>query len=202
MQSSRAALYEAAVLARLDGLRVLLHPAEIRESASAAHGPVGAYPGTCRELTEAERERAAGGRAPCAARGGATVVVRDELLGGHEGSVDDFVVRRNDGASPTTSRSWSTTRTRASRRSRGADLLNSTPRQSSGRALGRPVVVRPRAAGSRPRWQRLAKRDGDVTLRELPDSQRTKCRAEVSTQRFDSTFPRPSGARQKCAGGP
>ena len=40
------------------------------------------------------------------------------------------------------------------------------------------------------------------TVNKVLIPERTECRAEVSTQRFDSTFPRPSGARQKCAGGP
>src|SRR4051812_48568901 len=69
-QSERLALY-AAALARLEDAG-LVYPcwctrAEIREAASAAHGPFpeGAYPGTCRELTAAERaDREAGGRPP------------------------------------------------------------------------------------------------------------------------------------------
>src|SRR3954452_7306463 len=59
-QSERGALYEAAV-GRLDAAG-LLYPcyctrAEIREATSAPHGPLpeGAYPGTCRRLTGAQR---------------------------------------------------------------------------------------------------------------------------------------------------
>src|SRR5215212_4116787 len=69
-QSERLDLY-ADALTRLerDGR---LYPcfctrAEIREAASAAHDPLteGAYPGTCRELSSAERaEREAAGRPP------------------------------------------------------------------------------------------------------------------------------------------
>src|SRR5205085_4605095 len=67
-QSARGAQYDTAI-ARLDSAR-LLYPcyctrAEIREAASAPHGPLpeGAYPGTCRRLTAAERaERALSGR--------------------------------------------------------------------------------------------------------------------------------------------
>src|SRR5262245_57444353 len=69
-QSERRELYRAA----LDQLEAdgRVYPcwckrAEIREAASAAHGPLpeGAYPGTCRRLTAAERaEREASGRPP------------------------------------------------------------------------------------------------------------------------------------------
>src|SRR4051794_12713416 len=69
-QSERLALY-ADALARLEA-GGLVYPcwctrAEIREAASAAHGPLpeGAYPGTCRSLSEADRrDRAASGRPP------------------------------------------------------------------------------------------------------------------------------------------
>ena len=53
-QSLRGSLYEAA-LARLDVYECFCTRAEIREAASAAHGPVGVYPGTCRDLSAAER---------------------------------------------------------------------------------------------------------------------------------------------------
>ena len=104
-QSERADLYAAAI-ARLDEAG-LLYPcyctrAEIREASSAPHGaPVeGFYPGTCRELTTAQRaERARSGRPPALRlrAGGAVVEFRDRLLGARRDSVDDLVVRRNDG---------------------------------------------------------------------------------------------------------
>src|SRR5205823_2774052 len=61
-QSERSELY-AAALERLDVYPCFCTRAEIREAASAPHGALaeGAYPGTCRELTaaqRAERERA------------------------------------------------------------------------------------------------------------------------------------------------
>src|SRR3712207_4107177 len=53
-QSHRSPAYDEAV-ARLDGEGLLYAcyctRAEIRAAASAPHGPVAAYPGTCRELT-------------------------------------------------------------------------------------------------------------------------------------------------------
>src|SRR5919205_4146247 len=73
-QSERLDLY-ADALARLDTYPCFCTRAEIREAASAPHGPVGAYPGTCRELTAAERaEREAAGRPPALrVRGDGTV---------------------------------------------------------------------------------------------------------------------------------
>src|SRR5688572_15170396 len=77
--------------------------AEIREAASAAHGPLpeGAYPGTCLRLSEAQlAARRASGRAPAlrVRADAARVAFEDRLLGRVEGVVDDFVVRRGDGA--------------------------------------------------------------------------------------------------------
>src|SRR5256885_14649726 len=77
--------------------------AETREAASAPHGalPGGASPGTCRDLTAAERaERAASGRPPAlrVRADAARVAFDDRIAGPVAGVVDDFVVRRNDGA--------------------------------------------------------------------------------------------------------
>jgi glutamyl-tRNA synthetase len=64
--------------------------AEIREAAQAPHGPLpeGAYPGTCRDLTTAERAE----RERCAPRPPAL------RLDARSESIDDFVLRRHDGA--------------------------------------------------------------------------------------------------------
>src|ERR687894_280904 len=98
-QSERIPLYEEAI-AHLDS-DGYLYPcyctrAEIRASASAPHGIPAAdcYPGTCRELTAAERaEREAVGRPPAlrVRADGERVAFRDEVLGDQEGVVDDFV---------------------------------------------------------------------------------------------------------------
>ena len=92
-QSERIELYGDAI-ARLDAGRQL-YPcyctrAEIREAASAPHGapPEGAYPGTCRELTAAQRaERERAGRPPAlrVRAGGAVVAFEDRLLGARRG---------------------------------------------------------------------------------------------------------------------
>src|SRR3954447_22972196 len=99
-QSERHALYERAI-ARLDAAG-LLYPcfctrAEIREATTAPHGPLpeGAYPGTCRRLTAAQRaEREAGGRPPALRldAGAARIRFTDRLTGQHKSVVDDLVV--------------------------------------------------------------------------------------------------------------
>jgi glutamyl-tRNA synthetase len=104
-QSERRQLY-AGALEQLDAGGLLYRcwctRAEIREAASAAHGPLpeGAYPGTCRELTAAQvAEREASGRPPAwrVRADDAAVTFTDRVCGRFTGAVDDFVVRRNDG---------------------------------------------------------------------------------------------------------
>jgi glutamyl-tRNA synthetase len=105
-QSERLALYADAVdRLRADGLvyECWCTRAEIREAASAPHGalPEGFYPGTCLRLTEAQRaERIASGRPPAlrVRAEAARVAFEDRVAGPVSGVVDDFVVRRNDGA--------------------------------------------------------------------------------------------------------
>jgi glutamyl-tRNA synthetase len=174
-QSERQELY-ADALARLDAAGLLYRcwctRAEIREAASAAHGPLpeGAYPGTCRELTAAEvAEREAGGRPPAwrVRGGGAQVTFVDRLCGETTGEVDDFVVRRNDGAyAYNLAVVVDDADQEIGEVVRGADLLDSTPRQLwLGAQLGLraltyahvPLMLGPDGA-------RLAKRHGAVTL--------------------------------------
>ena len=174
-QSERGVLY-AAALAALDA-RGLVYPcwctrAEIREAASAPHGPSagGAYPGTCSGLTTAQRaERGRSGR-PAALRvraGDARVTVEDRLRGRISCIVDDFVLRRTDG-------DWAYNLAvvvddhaqGVGEVVRGADLLETTPRQAwLHRVLGYtpPVYAHvPLLLG--PDGARLAKRHGAVTL--------------------------------------
>jgi glutamyl-tRNA synthetase len=174
-QSERLELYEAAVAALRE--RDLVYEcwctrAEIREAASAPHGalPEGSYPGTCLRLTAAERaEREASGRPPALrVRADAARVAFDDRLAGHfEGAVDDFVVRRNDGAFAYNLAVVVDDAEQGIREVvRGADLLDSTPRQLwLGARLGLPA---PRHAHVAlvlgPDGERLAKRHGAVTL--------------------------------------
>jgi glutamyl-tRNA synthetase len=174
-QSERRELY-AAALARLDAGGLLYRcwctRAEIREAASASHGerPEGAYPGTCRDLTAAQvAEREAGGRPPAVRvrAGSARVSFTDRLLGETEGEVDDFVVRRNDGAyAYNLAVVVDDAEQGIGEVVRGADLLDSTPRQlwlAEQLGLQRPSHAHvPLMLG--PDGQRLAKRHGAVTL--------------------------------------
>jgi len=79
--------------------------AEIAAAASAPHGSEGvvegAYPGTCRDLPALARRNLERSAKPAALRvrtEGARVRFDDRLAGSQEGRLDDFVVRRNDGA--------------------------------------------------------------------------------------------------------
>jgi glutamyl-tRNA synthetase len=177
-QSNRHDAYEAAIERLLAADRLyecFCTRAEIRAAASAPHGPLpeGAYPGTCLRLTPAERRRKRAGGRPPALRvraEGARIAFADRLHGAQEGVVDDFVVRRNDGApaynlAVIVDDAWQG----IGEVVRGDDLLESTPRQLFlAEALGLeppgyahvPLVLGPDGS-------RLAKRHGAVTLGEL-----------------------------------
>ena len=170
-QSSRVALYDVA-LAALPVYECFCTRAEIREAVSAPHGPVGAYPGTCLRLSPAEieeRRRTRPGALRVRAEG-ARVGFVDAVAGSFEGVVDDFVVRRADGAVAYNLAVVVDDGAQGVEQVvRGADLLDSTPRQVwLARALGLrelsyahvPLVLGPDGA-------RLAKRHGSVTLREV-----------------------------------
>jgi glutamyl-tRNA synthetase len=174
-QSERMKLYEEAIAA-LD-TDSLLYPcyctrAEIRAASSAPHGISAAdrYPGTCRELTAKERaERGAPGRPPAlrVRAENIRIAFEDRLLGRYEGEVDDFVVRRNDGAPAYQLAVVVDDAVQGiDEVVRGADLLDSTPRQillsrllelPSPRYAHVPLVLGPDG-------RRLAKRHGAVTL--------------------------------------
>jgi len=172
-QSARTERY-AAALERLEVYECYCSRAEIRAAVSAPHGPQGAYPGTCLRLTAAERaERRAAGREPAlrVRAGGAPVAFDDRLHGRQEGTVDDFVVRRADGAfAYNLAVVVDDAEQGVEEVVRGDDLLDSTPRQLFlTRALGLPEPAYahvPLVLG--PDGARLAKRHGAVTLRELP----------------------------------
>jgi glutamyl-tRNA synthetase len=174
-QSERLVLYEDAVGAlREQGLvyECWCTRAEIREAASAPHGalPEGAYPGTCLHLSAAQRaERERSGRPPAlrVRAGAATVAFEDRLAGHYEGVVDDFVVRRNDGAfAYNLAVVVDDAEQGIGEVVRGVDLLDSTPRQLwLGARLGLPAPRHahvPLVLG--PDGARLAKRHGAVTL--------------------------------------
>lgn len=99
-QSDRLDLYEDAVR-RLPTYPCFCTRREIAEAASAPHADgYRPYAGTCRTLTDAQRRERTRER-PGALRvdaEGASVTVHDVWAGPVTGKVDDFVVRRNDGA--------------------------------------------------------------------------------------------------------
>lgn len=145
---------------------------EIAEAAVAPHDhlPEGAYRGTCRDLTEGERaQRQRGGR-PAALRvrahaAGESFV--DRVHGPFEGTVDDFVIRRNDGT-PAYNLAVVVDDADAGVGEvvRGDDLLATTPRQIFlARLLDLAVPAYthvPLVLG--PDGERLSKRHGAVTL--------------------------------------
>lgn len=178
-QSERSDRYTAAI----DQLRAadLLYPCycsrrEVREAAQAPHVhlPDGAYPGTCRDLTAAERAAKAEHR-PAALRirsGHPTIKFVDRHYGAQSELVDDFVVQRNDGvASYNLATVLDDADQGVTEVVRGADLLPGTARHIWLReALGLDHVEHAHVplmiddAGDR-----LAKRGGGVTLAELAE---------------------------------
>lgn len=132
-----------------------------------------AYPGTCRNLTEAQRaERRSWGR-PAAIRlraGVASYTVSDYFAGEIRGPVDDFVLRRGDGV-PAYNLAVvvDDAAQDVDQVVRGDDLLDSAPRQAYlADLLGLPAPEYahvPLVLG--PTGARLAKRDGAVTIAAL-----------------------------------
>ncbi|GFG53914.1 tRNA glutamyl-Q(34) synthetase GluQRS [Mycolicibacterium agri] len=147
---------------------------DIQQAPRAPHAPQGAYPGTCRDLTDAER--AARGEEtgrPPALRLRTDVItytVHDVLHGEYTGIVDDFVVRRGDGvAAYNLAVVVDDAAQGIDQVVRGDDLLASSPRQAYlARLLGHPEPVYAHVAlVLNEDGARLAKRDGAVTLAEI-----------------------------------
>jgi glutamyl-tRNA synthetase len=146
--------------------------AEIREATVAPHpgSPIGAYPGTCRDLGPAERARRQAGGRTAALRlraGSPRVTVVDRLCGPVTAVVDDFVLRRNDGvAAYNLAVVVDDGAQGIGEVVRGDDLLASTPRQVH--LAGLLGITAPGYAHVPlvlgPGGERLAKRDGVVTL--------------------------------------
>lgn len=183
LQTDRGAAHEAAI-ARLAAAGLVYECTctrkDILAAVSAPHAPPGAYPGTCRDRTSAEREAV---RAAIAPRTPAlrlrvpddalAPAFTDLVLGEVHGDIDDLVLRRGDG---TVAYNLAVVVDDAEmgvdQIVRGADLASSTPRQILlQRLLDIPSPPRvsyahvPLVLG--PMGARLAKRDGAVTLREL-----------------------------------
>lgn len=181
-QSDRIAAYEEVVTQLQE--RGLLYEcyctrADIREAPTAPHAPPGSYPGTCRDLTEQEREE---GRKKLAnmSRGPAlrlrtnndALTFTDRVCGEFTGHIDDFVIRRGDGVMAYNLVAVVDDEYQHVQQVvRADDLLDSTPRQiylqqllgfTTPEYYHVPLVVNEQG-------QRLAKRDGAVTLAQLAE---------------------------------
>ncbi len=178
-QSERTEVYLTAIQ-QLDDAE-LLYPCfcsrrEVREAAAAPHVhlPDGAYPGTCRDLSSADQARRAEDR-PAAMRVRAnnlTVDYVDRNFGKQSELVDDFVIQRNDGVpSYNLATVLDDDEQRITEVVRGADLLAGTARHVW---LRRMLDLRPVEHAHVPlvmntEGERLAKRDGAVTLSDLAE---------------------------------
>ena len=175
-QSDHAKRYEQVI----DGLtaRGLVYECycsrkDILSAPRAPHAPEGAYPGSCRDLTDAERaQRRDAGRPPALRLRSqcGEFTVSDLLHGRYTGVVDDFVLRRGDGV-PAYNLAVvvDDAHSGVDQVVRGDDLLASSPRQAYLAGLldyPQPVYAHvPLALNAD--GKRLAKRDGAVTLGEL-----------------------------------
>ena len=145
---------------------------EILTAPRAPHAPEGAYPGTCRDLGDAQRAARRSGRPPALRlrSGAGEFTVHDLLHGDYTGAVDDMVLRRGDGvAAYNLAVVVDDAASGVDQVVRGDDLLASSPRQAYlASLLGYPQPVYahvPLALNAD--GKRLAKRDGAVTLAEL-----------------------------------
>jgi glutamyl-tRNA synthetase len=147
---------------------------DIAQAPRAPHAPEGAYPGTCRDLTDQQRSRRREetGRPPALRLRTDTTLhtVHDLLHGDYTGVVDDFVVRRGDGV-PAYNLAVvvDDAASGVDQVVRGDDLLSSSPRQAYlAGLLGHPEPVYAHVPlVLNEDGARLAKRDGAVTLAEI-----------------------------------
>ena len=173
IQSTRSAAYQRALQALADrSYECFCSRREIAEAASAPHGAIGHYPGTCRDLSPTERavRRARRGPAWRLRADGASMTVSDLLHGEVTGIVDDFVIRRNDGV-PAYNLAVvvDDAESGIDQIVRGDDLLPAAINQAFLTALlghDPPTYAHVPLAVNRA-GRRLAKRDGAVTLSDL-----------------------------------
>ncbi len=205
-QSERHELYQAA-FDRLHADELVYEcyctRKEIQAASQAPNGPQldGRYPGTCRELGASERSvKRSSGRPPAYRLRSQieTGLVEDLRLGAQQFPVDDFVLRRNDG---TWAYNLAVVVDDADQQIgtvvRADDLLSSTPRQqhlalllnlAPLQYLHVPLVVNERG-------ERLAKRDGAVTLSdrlalgESIDQVRQRLLSSLGLESADSEMP-------------
>jgi glutamyl-tRNA synthetase len=145
---------------------------EIAEAASAPHGSVARYPGTCRNLTEAERMDRTLTRQPAIRlrADGAVQTIHDLFRGDITAEVEDAVLQRNDGTpaynlAVVVDDAFSG----VDQVVRGDDLLQAAATQAflAGLLGYRPPVYAHVPLAVNAEGRRLAKRDGAVTLPDL-----------------------------------
>jgi glutamyl-tRNA synthetase len=173
VQSQRLDAYQDALITLADRTyECFCSRREIAEAASAPHGSLARYPGTCRNLTEANRMHRRLQRQPALRlrADGAVQTVHDLLHGDITAEVDDVVLRRNDGT-PAYNLAVvvDDTFSGVDQVVRGDDLLPAAATQAFlAELLGYPPPTYahvPLAVNAEGR--RLAKRDGAVTLPDL-----------------------------------
>jgi glutamyl-tRNA synthetase len=173
VQSRRLAAYQKALERLADKTyECFCSRREIAEAASAPHGSLPRYPGTCRNLTQAERATRRLTRRPALRlrAEGARQTIHDIVHGDVTAQVDDIVLRRNDGVpaynlAVVVDDAFSG----IDQVVRGDDLL---PAAASQAFLTRLLEHQPPIYAHVPlavnaEGRRLAKRDGAVTLSDL-----------------------------------
>lgn len=170
-QSDRLDLYRDAV-ASLPTYECFCTRREIAEAASAPHDGYRAYPGTCRRLSPRRRDELRAERSPAIRVDveGARFVIEDVNVGRVEGEVDDFVLVRGDGQfAYNLAVVVDDLAMGVNHITRGVDLLSSAPRQGwlAARLGGEPARYAHIGLVVNSQGQRLAKRDGAVSLRDL-----------------------------------
>jgi glutamyl-tRNA synthetase len=173
VQSQRLVAYQQALLKLADRTyECFCSRRDIAEAASAPHGSVARYPGTCRNLTEAERIARRLTRQPAIRlRADRAVQTIHDLLHGYiAAEVDDVVLRRNDGVpaynlAVVVDDAFSG----ADQVVRGDDLRPAAATQAFlAELLGySPPTYAHVPLAVNGQGQRLAKRDGAVTLPDL-----------------------------------
>ena len=173
-QSARFDMYEVAIASLVErGLtyECFCTRKEIAEAVVAPHGPMAAYPGTCRDLTDAQRDERRRERPPALRlrSGEGERIFNDSLHGVVNGLTMDVVLRRNDGVpSYNVAVVVDDAAQGITEVVRGDDLLMATPTQVLlQELLGLPTPTYahvPLVVG--PDGERLAKRHGAITLYE------------------------------------
>jgi glutamyl-tRNA synthetase len=173
VQSERLTAYQEALISLADRTyECFCSRREIAEAASAPHGTLVRYPGTCLNLTEAERASHRMTRRPALRlrANGARQTICDVLHGEITAEVDDVVLRRNDGVpaynlAVVVDDAYSG----VDQVVRGDDLLPVAATQAylTGLLGGHPPIYAHVPLAVNAEGRRLAKRDGVVTLPEL-----------------------------------